>query len=617
MSHALPKGSATRWAYLGLFGLFLLVLLVWSKTGAQVSSSTSSSLVALYPMISNSYNVLSDVSGNNLNGTLSNFTYSAFGVGPTQTRALTFAGNSTVTVDLTPVSNSFAAFTFATVFQSSTALTSPLPIASGTDASGNNWALSIGTNGQPSLTLRDSKGNQQIVSGSNVNTTQDGNYHSLVITLNSTTARLYTDNIATESAVTWAGGSAKQLTLGSSLNQPFKLGQTALLGVALEPSQVSEYGLESPTTAATLTAASLSGLPVSKASSSKSGTSFGGSSSAAVQSAGVHPLVSGNLFTIVAGNNQIVPVSTFATNSLQVKLTNSSGTAIPNYPIAFALQTGSDGGFSTTNGGSTTTTLTVNTNSSGIATVYYKSGTDLLQNNIITATDTTDSLVVTFTEHCGTQTGLMTWYAADQVNGTGVSVPTNGSSVGTWTDLAQTNNVTQGTQASQPTFVSTDTDAKPAVHFNGSQSLYSSNTLNVNADMTMITVGFTSSPSSQQYSAWLGGTSTNGASRGMGYYNTQELAITNGYDLMGGAAPSANNPVVEAWTLDSTRQNISMYQNGSLTTTGTISGSQNVTAGISIGFINGYTTVDWQGNIQEVLVYNHQLSSAEMAVPGR
>ena len=208
----LPKGSAKRFAYAGLVGLFLLVVLVISRSGAQVSAGVSS-LVALYPMSNSTTNVLTDVSGNNINGTLANFNNPTFGTGPTQSsNSLIFSGNATATVDLSNTATSFSGFTFSTIYNSNSVITTKVPIASGTDALGNSWTLNMGTNGQPNLTLTDTKGNQQIVTGSNTNSLADGTYHSLVITLNSTTARLFTDNIA-ESVVTWAGGQAKQLVL--------------------------------------------------------------------------------------------------------------------------------------------------------------------------------------------------------------------------------------------------------------------------------------------------------------------------------------------------------------------------------------------------------------------
>ncbi len=609
MSHALPKGSATRLAYLGLFGLFLLVLLVWSKTGAQVASS--SPLIALYPM-SGTDTVLSDTSGNNLDGTLTNFSNPTFGSGPIQnTNSLVFTNNAIASVDLSHSTASFSTFTFATIFQSTATLSNGVPLATGTDTAGDSWVVQMGTNGQPTVTLTDPKGNQQVVTGSNAISLLDGNWHSIILTLNSTTARLYTDNIATESAIKWSAGSSKQLSLGSVQDAPFKFGQTVLLGTALDASQVSALGLTSPSTAANLTPIAFS----SNSSGSKttsSATSASGNAQSA-QSAGIHPLVSGNLFTIVAGNNQIVPVSTFATNSLQVKLTNSSGTAIPNYPIAFALQTGSDGGFSTTSGGTTSSTLTINTNSSGIATIYYESSTDLLKNNLITATDTTDSLVVTFTEHCGTQTGLVTWFAADQVNGTGNAEPSNGASIGTWTELEQSNNVTQGTTSYQPTFVASDINSKPAVHYNGSQSLTSSVSLGSSIDgaLTIFAVGSTTSPSAYQSSVWLG-TIALRSGRGTGYYNGAEYFDTDGSTASGTSAPNANTPTIEGATLDSTLTQATLYQNGSVTTTATLSGLQNVNPGFGIGCIPGQAT-GWQGNLQEVLVYNHVVTSTELA----
>ena len=139
-------------------------------------------------------------------------------------------------------------------------------------------------------------------------------------------------------------------------------------------------------------------------------------------------------------------------------------------------------------GGTTASTQTVTTNSSGIATIYYKSGSDTLKNNSITATDSADSLIVTFTEHCGTQTGLSFWVAADQ------GVTQSGGTVSSWADQsASGNNITQSTGASQPTYVSSDSyipTAKPALRFNGSQWLANTVNLGLNADMTIIAGSF-------------------------------------------------------------------------------------------------------------------------------
>ncbi len=279
MSHALPKGSATRLAYLGLFGLFLLVLLVWSKTGAQVASS--SPLIALYPM-SGTDTVLSDTSGNNLDGTLTNFSNPTFGSGPIQnTNSLVFTNNAIASVDLSHSTASFSTFTFATIFQSTATLSNGVPLATGTDTAGDSWVVQMGTNGQPTVTLTDPKGNQQVVTGSNAISLLDGNWHSIILTLNSTTARLYTDNIATESAIKWSAGSSKQLSLGSVQDAPFKLGQTVLLGTALDASQVSALGLTSPSTAANLTpiafSSNSSGSKTTSSATSASGNARPGS----------------------------------------------------------------------------------------------------------------------------------------------------------------------------------------------------------------------------------------------------------------------------------------------------------------------------------------------------
>jgi Chitobiase/beta-hexosaminidase C-terminal domain len=56
---------------------------------------------------------------------------------------------------------------------------------------------------------------------------------------------------------------------------------------------------------------------------------------------------------------------------------------------------------------------------------------------------------------------------------------------------------------------------------------------------------------------------------------------------------------------------VTFYQNGISTGTGTLSGVQNISPGIAVGATTSGAN-GWQGDVAEVLVYDHQLSDAEL-----
>jgi hypothetical protein len=217
-------------------------------------------------------------------------------------------------------------------------------------------------------------------------------------------------------------------------------------------------------------------------------------------------------------------------------------------------------------------------------------------------------------------------YVALQANNT--ELPTNGLSLwlradegvitssGNVTALAdQTGNYTlsQTTSTNQPTYVASDVNGLPALRFNGNQWLASPGTLapGLNQDMTIITVGMTTNPSAGAYSLYLG--QNNGTSyinRAAGY-DGSEIFDTADSEALGGLDPTAGTFVAETATLDSTLTSVTFYQNGVQTDTGTLSGVQNLSAGITLGAAGGGGN-GWQGDIAEVLVYDHKLSSTEL-----
>jgi len=194
--------------------------------------------------------------------------------------------------------------------------------------------------------------------------------------------------------------------------------------------------------------------------------------------------------------------------------------------------------------------------------------------------------------------GLVLWLKAD------AGVTQSSGNVSAWADQTGNYPVSQSTSANQPTYVSNDVNGEPAMRFNGSQGLSNPANLHLNADMTVIAVSMTTSPGSQQYSVALGN-ETSYQNRGVGYYQGCDLFDTTAEFTKVGSAPAANTFVAEAATLNSGLSGVTFYRNGASLGTGSLSGVQNLSAGIAIGS-------SWQGDIAEILVYDHKLTSTEL-----
>jgi hypothetical protein len=69
--------------------------------------------------------------------------------------------------------------------------------------------------------------------------------------------------------------------------------------------------------------------------------------------------------------------------------------------------------------------------------------------------------------------------------------------------------------------------------------------------------------------------------------------------------------VAEETTLDPTVSNVTFYQNGLQTSAQTLTGVTSLSSGIALGAASDGSS-PWQGDIAEVLVYDHQLSPSEL-----
>jgi len=201
--------------------------------------------------------------------------------------------------------------------------------------------------------------------------------------------------------------------------------------------------------------------------------------------------------------------------------------------------------------------------------------------------------------------GLILWFKADA----GVTQDANGN-VSQWTDQAGNFNVSQSGLA-MPVFVAHAVHNEPALHFNGSQWLGSTDMIGTNAGLTMIVVGDTPAPATNQIGLWLGGNVYH-ACRGLGYFSGQQAFSGFGNDATGGAAPDANVFATQIVTLNPALNDLNFYLKGTANGHSRMKGLQDVQSGITVGRIPAWDGYNWLGDIAEVLVYDHQLSSTEL-----
>jgi hypothetical protein len=592
-----------------------------SQYGITTNVYAATNLVGWWQLNgTNSTDNATDRSGNGITGTLSGFPTNAYGAG-LFSNALYFPSNAKVDF---PTTNSVLKitnqFTFSTWFQATNNLSQPATIATWSDSATNGWSIGTGTNGEASVTFFDGA-MAQVVAGTNspVNL-YNGTWHQVAVTYTTNqVATVYVDGAgeATNTISGWTPGPVSSFSFGatdaSTTNNPYALDEARLYNRSLGPQEMTQL----PTTYVDLNGSGLTvyddyieGLnPLATDSIVTSG--FRNSELAAYYDG------SGPTLTKTSGDGQVVAASTFASYPLVVHVANGSGTALANAPITFVIASGSDGGITLTSGGTTTTSLSFTTDSSGNAAVYYQSGAENLQNNTISATAVSDAgrVSVSFTVHCGIQSGLLLWLKADA----GITTDSSGN-ISSWSDQTGNYPVTQSSDSNKPSYVNLASNGKPAVRFNGSQWLYNSSEVSeINADMTMIIVGATSiTPNSNEFMALdLGPGGGGGHDRIMGYWYDLQIFDTDGSGSTvygtGVAAPDINTFVTEAILVNPDLTNAIFYRNGTQTASDTLSGIQSVGSGVTIGAYHGTSNYEWQGEIAEVLLYNHKLSSDEFS----
>jgi len=534
----------------------------------------------------NSSDNASDSSGHGFNGTLSGFPTLAYGPG-LFSNALNFTTNAAVTFPTTnSLLNATNQFTFSAWFQATNNLSQPANIANWRDAAANGWSVGVASNGVANVTFYQG-GSAQVVTGTTgAANLYDGNWHQVAATYTTNqAATLYVDGTgeATNTITGWAPGSVSSFAFGTTntgaTNNPYSLDDTRLYNRALAASEVVQL----PVTYTDWNGTGLSvyqdyleGLnPLATNSIVTSG----------FLSSGLTGYYSGALPTLTkssGGDGQTVAASTFASNPLVVHVTDGSGTALVNAPITFAVAPGSDGGLALTSGGTTTPSLSLTTDSSGNATVYYEAGPEAIQNNTITATAVASagSASVSFTAYCGVQSGLNLWFRAD------AGVTQSSGNVSQWNDQSPNAfTATQSTGANQPVLVSNAVNGLPALQFSGSQTLVGTGTVSDTSTQgtTIITVASTTTPGSQEYSVNVGNTAGPGVTRTMGYVYSEQTFAVSYAQAVAGASPPLGTFVADVATLGTDGASTTFYRNGTETGTGSNGGTGTAAAGFTLG----------------------------------
>ena len=234
--------------------------------------------------------------------------------------------------------------------------------------------------------------------------------------------------------------------------------------------------------------------------------------------------------------------------------------------------------------------------------------------------------------------GLVLWLAADS----GVTRDSN-NKVTALVDKTKNFTLTPNGSEQAPTFVPNGLNGKPVLRFNGNQSLYSSNNFGtaLNRDMTMIIVAMTTaSPDYEEFPLFMGQDATPATNRGFAYYRGKDFFDGHYAGSFGG--PMITNAfVVSAASIDSTLTQVTFYRNG---TRSMVSGPaaetmgrkfENLSPGLTMGATPGssgdwqgedalyreklrqypvtpVSSAGWQGDIAEELVYDRQLTDAEV-----
>jgi hypothetical protein len=211
--------------------------------------------------------------------------------------------------------------------------------------------------------------------------------------------------------------------------------------------------------------------------------------------------------------------------------------------------------------------------------------------------------------------GLVLWLAADS----GVTLDKD-NNVLSLVDKTGNFTLKQTDPDQAPTFVRNGLNDRPVLRFNGNQSLYSPDNFgtDLNRDMTIIMVSMTTNSSlhRQQFSLYLGHNTTPHANRALANLKGREL-FDGQFVACYGEPVVKNTFVMECASINSTLTQATFYRNGAPTAVSNLAEEnghakfEDLSEGVTMGAATD-PVCGWQGDIAEELVYDHQLTPAEM-----
>jgi len=210
--------------------------------------------------------------------------------------------------------------------------------------------------------------------------------------------------------------------------------------------------------------------------------------------------------------------------------------------------------------------------------------------------------------------GLVLWLAADS----GVSRDFN-NHVTSLVD--KTNNFTLSAKApyETPIYVFNGLHGRPVLRFSGNQCLYSSDNFGaaLDHDMTIIVVAMTTaSPNQLQIPLYLGQDTAPADCRALMYYSGKEF-FDGHYAGFFGEPMVSNAFVVSAGSVNSALTQATFYRNGARTVVSDPAEEtngrklENLSSSVWLGAASDPASC-WQGDIAEALVYDRQLTDAEV-----
>jgi hypothetical protein len=210
--------------------------------------------------------------------------------------------------------------------------------------------------------------------------------------------------------------------------------------------------------------------------------------------------------------------------------------------------------------------------------------------------------------------GVVLWLAADS----GVTMDKDGN-VSTLADKTGNFVLTASDPDRQPLSVPDVLNGKPVLRFNPDQSLYSEDDFGTALDhaMTIIVVAKTSaSRTFLQYPIYLGQNRTSHANRALAFYEGKQI-FDGQWVAFYGPPVVRNSFVAIGVSVDATLTKAAFYQNGAPMMVSDLAEENgkatfaNLSHGVTLGAAADPCR-GWLGDIAEVLVFDRQLSPAEM-----